>query len=106
MSVLATLERAKRPSPTRVQLVARVAGALLGSYAFGWGFIALGVAGGSRLMPFGEAQTLAELLVFLVLVACLCWAFAVRSVALVWGVLAGAGALMTLAGWLLSGKAV
>ena len=102
MPTAARASASRLDPPTKLELAARVAAALLGSYAFGWGFIALSTALGTTLMPFGEAQTLAHLLVFLVLVACFCWAFASRSIARVWGLLLGGGALMTLAAWLLT----
>lgn len=81
----------------------RILAATLGGYALTWGFIALGAmalfAGG---MDLGEAQALVFLLGFLLFLAAFCWAFACRSLARVWGVLAGGGGVMTLAGWLLS----
>ncbi|HEX4987067.1 MAG TPA: iron uptake protein [Burkholderiales bacterium] len=84
-------------------VVSRVAASLLGGYAFVWGFVTLGImlllAAG---MPYEEAQTLLYLLAFLVFLACFLWAFAATSLARVWAVLAGGGAAMTLAAWLLS----
>jgi hypothetical protein len=86
------------------QVVLRVAGGLLGSYAFAWGFVTLLVAallvGG---MPYDEALTLAYLLAFLVLLVVFCWSFVAASLARVWLVLAGGGAAMTAAAWLLAG---
>ena len=95
-------EQARLNGPTAAQLISRFAAGLFGSYLFGWGFIALGTALGSRWMPLGEARTLVNLLVFLVLLTCFCVAFAARSLARAWTLLAGGGALMTLGGWLLS----
>lgn len=85
-----------------LQVVSRIAASVLGGYAFVWGFttlaITLGVAAG---MPYVEARTAAFLLAFLVFLVCFCWAYAPPSVARVWAVLAGGGALMTGAAWLM-----
>ncbi len=87
----------------RAHVAARVAASLLGGYAFVWGFTTLGIVLGLALgMPYAEAQTLLYLLAFLVFLICFCWAFVARSIARVWAVLAGGGALMTGAAWLLS----
>lgn len=84
-------------------VAARIGAGLFGSYAFVWGFISLGiglaVAAG---LPYGEAQTLLYLLAFPVLVGCFCWAFAARSLARVWLVLAGGAVLLTGAAWLMA----
>lgn len=87
-------------SARRVAL--RVAGALLGGYAFVWGFTTLGTAVGMAAgASYGNALTTVYLLAFLVFLAVFLWAFAARSVTRVWIVLAGGGALMTgLAWWL------
>lgn len=86
-----------------LQLASRIAASLLGSYAFVWGFTTLGIVLGLMFgLPYGEARTLLYLLAFLVLLVCFCWAFAARSAAYAWGVLAGGGAVMTGAAWLLS----
>ena len=88
---------------TPLSIVSRVAASLLGGYAFTWGFTVLGIAllvwAG---MAYHEAQTLAYLLAFLVFLAVFCWAFAATRVVKVWGVLAGGGAAMTGAAWLLT----
>lgn len=90
-----------RPLP--LLLASRIAASLLGGYAFVWGFTVLGIALAMAAgMPYGEAQTLAHLLAFLVFLAAFLWTFAVASLALAWALLAGGGALMTAAGWLLS----
>ena len=90
-------------APTRSHIVSRIAASLLGSYAFVWGFtvlvIALAIAAG---MPYGDAQTLAYLLAFLVFVTTFCWAFAAQSLARVWAMLAGGGAAMTAIAWLMT----
>lgn len=84
-------------------IVSRIAASLLGGYAFMWGFTTLGIAlllvAG---MGYDQAQTLAYLLAFLVYLVCFCWAFVAASAVRVWVVLAGGGAAMTLAGWLVA----
>ncbi len=90
-------------SPSSLQIVARVAASLMGGYAFVWGFITLGIAAAVAAgMPYDDAQTLLFLLAFFVYLTCFCWAFAEASLARVWAVLAGGGAAMTGAAWLLS----
>jgi hypothetical protein len=83
-------------------VVSRIAAALLGGYAFVWGFTTLGIvlamAAGAT---YGTAQTSVYLLAFVVFLAAFLWAFAARSVARVWAALAGGGALMTGLAWLL-----
>ncbi len=87
----------------RVRIASRIAASMLGGYAFVWGFTTLGIVLGLALgMSYGEAQTLLFLLAFLVLLVCFCWAFAAQSLARVWAVLAGGGAVMTGSAWLLS----
>ena len=90
-------------SPTAPQIVARVLASVLGGYGFVWGFAAFGtallVAGG---MEYHDAWTLVMLLAFLLFLGLFCWAFAARSLARVWTVLAGGGAAMTLGAWLLT----
>jgi hypothetical protein len=78
----------------------RVCASILGSYAFAWGFIALGVSSliGAGF-EFHEASSLVSMLGFLLFLGTFCWAFIAASIARVWLVLAGGGALMTLAGW-------
>ncbi len=84
-------------------VASRVAASTLGGYAFTWGFIALGAtllfASG---MDLEEASSLASMLGFLIFLLAFCWAFISPSLSRVWAVLAGGGASMTLAGWLLS----
>jgi hypothetical protein len=90
-------------SSTAFQVTSRVAASLLGGYAFTWGFVVLGIALLLQVgMSYHEAETLAYLLAFLVFLTAFCWAFAERQVARVWGVLAGGGAAMTGAAWLLT----
>lgn len=88
---------------TAVHVLSRICASILGSYAFTWGFIALGassliVAG----TEFHEASSLTSMLGFVVFLCTFCWAFIAASLTRVWVVLAGGGALMTLAGWWIS----
>ena len=77
------------------EVTGRVAAALLGGYAFCWGFIALGVAGLYALgMPFHDAEQLSSMLAFILYLVVFLWAFTARRLLPVWGVLAGGGALM------------
>lgn len=83
-------------SPTLV--VSRIAAALLGGYAFVWGFVALSMAGLFALgMPFHDAEHLSSILAFLLYPAVFLWAFAARRLGRMWAVLAGGGAAMTAA---------
>lgn len=86
-----------------LSITSRVAASLLGGYAFVWGFTVLGIAllvlAG---MHYHEAQTLVYLLGFLLFLTVFCWAFAAARVWKVWVVLAGGGAVMTGAAWLLT----
>lgn len=80
---------------SRLHVALRIAAAVLGGYAFCWGFIALGMAGLYALgMPFHDAEHLLAMLAFLLYAAVFCWAFVARSLPRVWLVLAGGGALM------------
>ncbi len=83
-------------------VVNRVLSAVLGGYVFTWGFSSLGIAGLAALgVDFHEAETGILMLAFLVFLGVFLWAFASSSVARVWAVLAGGGALMTLSAWLI-----
>jgi hypothetical protein len=87
---------------TPLRIVSRIGAALLGGWAFVWGFVSLVIAGVVALGgDFDEAHTAAMLLAFLVFLAAFCWAFAAASLARAWSVLAGGAALMTGAAWLL-----
>ena len=82
-------------SNPRRHVLLRIAAAVLGGYAFCWGFVALGMAGLFALgMSFHDAEHLCAMLAFLLYVTVFCWAFATRSLARVWAVLAGGAALM------------
>ena len=69
-------------SNPRRHVLLRIAAAVLGGYAFCWGFVALGMAGLFALgMSFHDAEHLCAMLAFLLYVTVFCWAFATRSLA-------------------------
>ncbi|HVR52399.1 MAG TPA: iron uptake protein [Pseudorhodoferax sp.] len=83
------------PSVSRAHLLARIAAAVFGGYAFTWGLVALGMAGLFALgMPFHDAEHLTAMLAMLVYLLAFLWTFAARSLPRVWTVLAGGGVLM------------
>lgn len=92
--------------PTKLDwlhISSRVTAALIGSYAFAWGFTSLVVAvnlasGGD----YDEGLVLAYLLVFIVYLVTLLWAFAARSLTRVWLCLGGGAAAMSGASWALT----
>jgi len=87
-----TASLASRP---RLHAALRVTAAVLGGYAFCWGFIALATSGLFALgMPFHDAEHLGSILGMLLYLATFLWAFAARRLTRVWLVLAGGGALM------------
>ena len=84
-------------------LVSRIAAAIFGGYAFVWGFTTLLIALALALrLPYGDAQTTAYLLAFLLFLGVFLWAFTARRVTVVWLVLAGGGAAMTSLAWALT----
>jgi hypothetical protein len=90
-------------SLTASHVVSRVAASLLGGWLFAWGFTTLGIALALEAgMDFGQATTLVFLFSFIVFLTVFCWAYIASSVARVWGVLGGGGALMTTIAWWLT----
>jgi hypothetical protein len=88
---------------TAGQVVSRIAAGVFGGYAFIWGFTTLTIALAlAARRSYGEAQTTAYLLAFLLFLVAFLWAFTARRVALVWAVLGGGGALMTGIAWALT----
>ena len=88
--------------PSVAHLVSRVVASLLGGWTFAWGFTTLGICLGMRAgMGYDQALALVYLFAFIVFLVAFCWSFAASSLARVWTVLAGGGALMTLVAWLL-----
>lgn len=95
------------PAVSRAHLLARIAAAVLGGYAFAWGLVALGLAALYALgMPFHDAEHLSAMVALLAYLAVFLWAFAAPSLARVWLVLAGGGALMAGAASLLQSMLV
>lgn len=85
------------------QVPSRVAASLVGGYVFTWGFAVVGIALLAILgMPFEDAYQLTMMLAFLVFLTVFCWTFAAASVAQVWAVLTGGGAVMTGVAWSIS----
>lgn len=83
-----------------MSLATRLAAALLGGFAFTWGWVALGVAGLAALgVDYHEAETTLMLLAFLVYLPLFLWAFASRRQAWVMVLLFGGAGLMTAAAW-------
>lgn len=81
-------------------IVRRVAAALLGGYAFTWGFTALGTTWLVALgMGYAEAEMTMLLLAFLVFLTVFLWAFAATYIDRVWKVLGGGAVLMTVMAW-------
>lgn len=75
-----------------------MAAAIVGGYAFAWGFTALGVAGLVALgTAYHEAEAAAHMLAFLLFLAVFLWAFAAAGLGRVWLVLGGGALLMTAA---------
>jgi hypothetical protein len=87
----------------RLNVASRFAAALLGGYAFTFGFVAIcSLAGLAAGLRFSDSQTLAWMLGVAVYLVALLWAFTPRSTSLVWGVLGGGGLVMGVAAWVLS----
>src|SRR5688500_4407075 len=88
---------------SRFHIASRVAASLLGGWLFVWGFTVLGsVLATAAGMDYPEAVQLLYLLAFLLFLTVFCWAFAASSLARVWTVLGGGGALMTMLAWLMT----
>ena len=96
---MSTITTPATPGSPRLYLAARIVAAVLGGYAFAWGFIAtcasLMSAGG---MGFHDAEFLGSLLGVLAFLIAFLWTFAARRLWLVWGVLLGGGALLACLG--------
>ncbi len=79
----------------------RITAAVLGGYAFTWGFTALAIAALVAVgVDFHEAETGVLMLAFLVFLAVFLWTFAAASMLRVWGVLAGGAAAMLGLAWI------
>ncbi|MBD3633503.1 MAG: iron uptake protein [Methylophaga sp.] len=89
-------------SQAALQTTNRIIAAILGGYAFTWGFSVLGITSLVALgIDFHEAETGLSLIAFLVFLGLFLWAFAAKSMIRVWLVLAGGAAIMMLIGTVL-----
>jgi hypothetical protein len=85
-----------------LHLIARIAAAIAGAYAFTWCFSAMCIAVLVALgLSFHDAEKATPILAFLVYPAMFMWCFACRRLWRVWGVLAGGSACMLMAAWVL-----
>jgi hypothetical protein len=76
-------------------LLSRIAAAVIGGYAFCWGFIALGLAGFYAAgMAFHDAEHLSSILGLLLYLVAFCWTFAAPRVGRAWALLLGGGVAM------------
>lgn len=81
-------------------ITARVAAGIFGSYAFTWGFAAVGVAALVGLgAEYHDAEMGVLMFAFLVFLGLFLWSFTAASIARVWAVLAGGAALQFTAAW-------
>ncbi len=89
-------------SQAALQTTNRIIAAILGGYAFTWGFSVLGITSLVAMgVDFHEAETGLSLIAFLVFLGLFLWTFAAKSMIRVWLVLAGGTAVMMLIGTLL-----
>jgi hypothetical protein len=95
------------PHAPRLRIAARVLTAILGGYAFSWGFIAAATALLCKAgMGFHDAEFLASALGLLVFLSVFLWAFAARRLARAAAVLLGGGALLAVTGSLVQASLV
>ncbi len=82
--------------PQLLPLLSRIAAAILGGYAFCWGFIAIAHSGMYALgMPFHDAEHLSAILGLLLFLVLFLWTFATRRLGVMWAVLLVGGGVMT-----------
>ena len=99
-SVLLTAMASQSITP-RV-IIARTLTALLGGYAFVWGFIAFGMAGlFASGMSFHDTEHLCAILGLLIYAIVFMWTFAARNLVRVAVILFGGGAVMAALGSLI-----
>lgn len=80
----------------RWSITSRIAAAILGGYVITWGFMALCVALlFAAGMEFHDAESLGSIIGFLVYLSVFLWAFVSPNLKVVWLLLIGSGALMT-----------
>lgn len=78
------------------------AASVLGGYAFTWGFAAFGIAALVALgVDFHEAETGVLIVAFVVFLAAFIWSFSASTIARIWAILVGGGAVMASLAWLL-----
>lgn len=77
-------------------VINRIAAAVVGGYAFTWGFCAIGISGLAALGVSVHAAEAGVMLVAFLLFLCLfLWAFAAQNIVKVWAVLAIGAMVMT-----------
>jgi hypothetical protein len=78
-----------------LSVINRITAAILGGYAFTWGFCALSIAGLVALgVSFHAAETGSMLVAFLLFLGLFLWTFAAQNMAKIWLVLAGGAVAM------------
>ena len=83
-----------------LNVIARITAAILGGYIFTWGFSVSATSGLAAMgLAYDQARVATMLVAFLIFLGAFLWSFAAASVARVWLVLAGGGALMTVIAW-------
>lgn len=83
-------------------LAQRATSALLGGYAFTWGFVSLGVSGLASVgVDYHEAEVTMMLLAFLVFLPLFLWSFASPRQGRVMALLFGGAMFMSAAAWAL-----
>jgi hypothetical protein len=83
-----------------LSVASRIAAAILGGYIFTWGFAVSSTSGLVAMgVAYDQARTGTMLFAFLIFLGAFLWSFATASIARVWLVLAGGGALMTAVAW-------
>lgn len=88
-------------------VVNRIAAAILGGYAFTWGFMAVGTALLYAVgMAFHDAESLSAIVGFLVYLILFLWAFAAPRLLRVWLVLVGSGAVMAVTASLIQSQLI
>lgn len=88
------------PTNRQLALAARVVVALVGGYAFTWGFVALGIAGVTALGgDFHEVEMALLLLAFIVYLGLFLWAFTASGLMRVITVFGGGAVCMTACAW-------
>jgi hypothetical protein len=81
----------------------RFAAAIIGGFAFTYGFVALATVAGFALgLPFFEAWSLTMMLAILVYLGAVLWGFVARRTIHVWAVLGGGGCAMAASAWALA----